>query len=90
MLAVLFFKDPLTLFTIGLTLLILFFWYFATEIETRKRNVGTVLLVGICGLCASPYFLRKSALRQASTSPVARHFSCASSRRKMQMVRKCR
>jgi SecD/SecF fusion protein len=50
MLAIVFFKDPLTLFTIGLTLLILFFWYFATEIETRKRNIGTLLILGICGL----------------------------------------
>ncbi len=63
MLAVLFFKDPLTLFTIGLTLLILFFWYFATEIETRKRNVGTVLLVGICGLCALAIFPPKERLK---------------------------
>ena len=31
--------------------MILFFWYFATEIERRKRNVGTVLLIGVCALC---------------------------------------
>ncbi len=63
MLALVFFKDPLTLFTIGLTLLILFFWYFATEIETRKRNVGTVLLFGICGLCALAIFPPKERLK---------------------------
>jgi SecD/SecF fusion protein len=63
MLAVVFFKDPLILFTIGLTLLILFFWYFATEIESRKRNVGTVLLVGICGLCALAIFPPKERLK---------------------------
>lgn len=45
------FEDPLTLFFVGLSLLILFFWYFATEIEKRKRNIGSVLIVGICGLC---------------------------------------
>lgn len=45
------YEDPLILFLIGLTLLILFFWYFATEIERRKRNVGTVLLIGVCALC---------------------------------------
>jgi SecD/SecF fusion protein len=50
MLAVVFFKDPLILFLTGLTLLVLFFWYFATEIERRKRNIGTVLLLGICAL----------------------------------------
>jgi SecD/SecF fusion protein len=41
----------LTLFLIGLALLVLFFWYFATEIERRKRNVGSVLLVGTTALC---------------------------------------
>lgn len=46
-----FYEDPLTLFVVGLILLILFFWYFATEIERRKRNVGTVLLTGVCALC---------------------------------------
>lgn len=57
MLAVIFFKDPLILFLTGITLLILFFWYFATEIERRKRNVGTILLLGIvilCGLAVYP------------------------------------
>lgn len=52
MLAITFFNDPLVIFLIGLGLLILFFWYFATEIERRKRNIGTVLLLGIVGLCA--------------------------------------
>ena len=51
MLAIVFIKDPLVLFLIGLALLILFFWYFATEIETRKRNVGTFLIIGISALC---------------------------------------
>lgn len=46
-----FYEDPLTLFLVGLGLMILFFWYFATEIERRKRNVGTALLIGVVGLC---------------------------------------
>ncbi len=50
--SVIFFNDPLVLFLTGIALLILFFWYFATEIERRKRNIGTILLLGICGLCA--------------------------------------
>ncbi len=45
------FEDPLTLFFVGLSLLILFFWYFATDIENRKRNIGSILILGICGLC---------------------------------------
>lgn len=43
-------QDPMTLFLSGLTLLILFIWYFATEIENRKRNIGTLLTIGIVGL----------------------------------------
>ena len=46
-----FLEDPLTVFVTGLILLILFFWYFATEVERRKRNVGSVLVFGICALC---------------------------------------
>jgi SecD/SecF fusion protein len=46
-----FYEDPLTIFVIGMILVILFFWYFATEIERRKRNVGTVLLIGTTALC---------------------------------------
>lgn len=45
------FNDPLLLLLVGITLMILFFWYFATEIERRKRNVGTVLLIGVVALC---------------------------------------
>lgn len=45
------FNDPLLLFLVGISLMILFFWYFATEIERRKRNVGTVLLIGVVTLC---------------------------------------
>jgi len=46
-----FIEDPLTVFVIGMVLMILFFWYFATDVERRKRNVGTVLMVGVCALC---------------------------------------
>ncbi len=52
-----FLEDPLIVFMTGLVLMILFFWYFATDIERRKRNVGTVLMIGVCALCilaASP------------------------------------
>ncbi len=51
MLATAFYEDPLTLFITAFVLMILFFWYFATEIERRKRNIGTVLLIGVVGLC---------------------------------------
>jgi SecD/SecF fusion protein len=45
------FNDPLAVFLCGLALLILFFWYFATDIERKKRNIGTVLTLGVTGLC---------------------------------------
>lgn len=51
MLAFAFFNDPLVLFLTSLSLLVLFFWYFATEIESRKRNIGTFLIFGIVALC---------------------------------------
>ena len=51
LLAVAFVKDPLILFLSGLTLLILFFWYFATDLESRKRNIGSFLILGLCALC---------------------------------------
>jgi SecD/SecF fusion protein len=46
-----FYEDPLTIFVTGMILVVLFFWYFATDIERRKRNVGTVLLIGMTALC---------------------------------------
>ena len=46
-----FYEDPLTIFVTGMILVILFFWYFATDIERRKRNVGTMLLIGMTALC---------------------------------------
>jgi SecD/SecF fusion protein len=44
--------NPLLLFCYGMILLVLFGWYFATENEKRKRDVGTVLLVAVGILCA--------------------------------------
>ncbi len=58
-----FYDDPLTLFLMGLTLRILFFWYFATEIERRKRNVGTILLVGVVALCIAAAWPPKERLK---------------------------
>lgn len=45
------FDDPLSIFLIGLALLIMFFWYFATEVEKNKRNIGSILVIGLTGLC---------------------------------------
>lgn len=51
LLAASFLRDPMVLFLSGLALLILFFWYFATDFEARKRNLGSVLITGVCALC---------------------------------------
>ncbi len=63
MLAAAFFKDPITLFGIGMTLLILFCWYFATEIERRKRNIGTFLVLGVAAMCFLAVFPPKERLK---------------------------
>ncbi|MES2981360.1 MAG: protein translocase subunit SecD [Verrucomicrobiota bacterium] len=65
MLAITFFNDPLVIFLTGLGLLVLFFWYFATEIEERKRNIGTLLLLGIVLLCALAVYPPKERLKKA-------------------------
>src|SRR5690606_6083313 len=49
LLAATFLQHPMTLFLSGLTLLILFIWYFATEIGNRNRNIGTFLTPGHVG-----------------------------------------
>ncbi|TAE73453.1 MAG: protein translocase subunit SecD [Verrucomicrobia bacterium] len=51
LLAVAYLKDPMVLFLSGLSLLILFFWYFATDLESRKRNIGSLLILGLCAIC---------------------------------------
>jgi len=57
------FSDPLAVFLTGLGLLILFFWYFATDVERRKRNIGTVLLIGIAALCIMAFTPPKERLK---------------------------
>jgi SecD/SecF fusion protein len=57
------FNDPLVVFVTGMVLMVLFFWYFATDIERRKRNVGTVLLLGVCGLCLLACYPPKERLK---------------------------
>ncbi len=58
-----FFNDPLTLFLTGLGLMILFFAYFASDKERNKRNIGTVLLLGVCGLCLLAVYPPKERLK---------------------------
>lgn len=58
-----FFNDPLVILLTGLALLGLFFWYFATEIETRKRNIGSFLILGIVILCSFAVYPIKDRLK---------------------------
>jgi len=43
--ASLFSDDRLVTFLSGLGLLALFFWYFATDFERKKKNIGTIIVV---------------------------------------------
>ena len=63
LLAVSFLKDPMVLFLSGLTLLVLFFWYFATDYEARKRNIGSVLIAGVAALCVLALYPPKETLK---------------------------
>jgi len=45
MFASIFLDDRLATFLSGLGLLALFFWYFATDFERKKRNIGTIIVV---------------------------------------------
>ena len=56
-------KDHMFVFLSGLVLLVLFFWYFATEIERRKRNIGTILVLGLCTLLGLALFPLKDSLK---------------------------
>lgn len=58
-----FHEDPLILFLIGLGLLGLFIYYFATEITRRKRNAGTILVLGIALLCLDAFSPPKEKLK---------------------------
>jgi SecD/SecF fusion protein len=55
--------SPKTLFVAGLLLMILFFWYFATDLEKQKRNVGTLLILGMCALCGFACYPPDKALK---------------------------
>src|ERR1035437_4914208 len=63
MLATAFFQDPLTLFVVGILLVILFFWCFATESDNRKRNVGSVLILGVVALSILSIYPPKDRLK---------------------------
>ena len=43
--------TPEISFSIALTLLALFIWYFGTDSEKRQRLIGTVLTLGLVGFC---------------------------------------
>ena len=56
--------NPATTFLYGLLLLVLFGWYFFTDSERAKRNLGTILTLLIASLCltfAYPPFDQKDA-----------------------------
>src|SRR5688572_3897466 len=60
-----FYNDPLLCFIAGLGLMCLFFWYFATDFERRKRNIGSILLLMVCTLCVLSVLPPKERLKGA-------------------------
>lgn len=55
--------SPAIVFACGLLLLILFGWYFATEIASRKRWVGLVLTVLLVAFCVEEFTPLKDRIR---------------------------
>ena len=45
--------TPILIFALGIALLAMFLWYFGTDSARTKRLIGTVLTVGITGLCVT-------------------------------------
>ncbi|MDB4699508.1 hypothetical protein OAF17_01185, partial [Akkermansiaceae bacterium] len=44
-------NNPLLVVLAGIAIVALIFWYVATEIDRRKRNVGSIAILLVIGLC---------------------------------------
>ena len=44
-------NSPFLVFLSGIAILGLIFWYFATDVDKVKRNIGSILILGIALLC---------------------------------------
>ena len=44
-------NNPLLVVLAGIAIVALIFWYIASEIDRRKRNVGTGAIILVIGLC---------------------------------------
>jgi hypothetical protein len=69
--------SPVVTFSIGLLLLVLFFWYFATDYGTRKRLIATALLVLLVVFSVLTIIRRSRRSRSVSISAVALRSCCA-------------
>ena len=38
-------------FLSGLAILALLFWFFASDVDKQRRNIGTILILGVMALC---------------------------------------
>lgn len=56
-------SNPLLVVLAGIAIVGLIFWYIATEYESRKRNVGTVAIFLVIGLCIAAIFPPKENLK---------------------------
>lgn len=50
-------QSPFFYFTVGLLLVVLFFWYLASENDKMKRNAGTFFIVGLAGFSILSLFV---------------------------------
>ena len=51
--------SPTLTFLAGLLILVIFFWYFATDSALRRRILGTVLTLLVLGLCIESFWPEK-------------------------------
>ncbi len=55
--------PPIGTFILGLVLLILLGWYFATDFSNRKRNLGTVLTILLIAFCIDSIYPPQQKIR---------------------------
>lgn len=62
--------SPTQTFLAGLVILVLFFWYFATDSARRQRILGTVLTLLILALCVESFWPEKIVKQVGNASTV--------------------
>ena len=50
-------QSPFFYFSAGILLLVLFFWYLASELDSTKRRAGALFIVGLAAFCLLSLFV---------------------------------